>query len=72
MSDTDAIFVGGPQDGTIFDAQDRALVEVPAEGLVHRYVTTTATREREGSTYRVYNYDGEVRSTEARRATEQS
>jgi hypothetical protein len=67
MADTDAIFVGGPKDGTLFDAQDQGLVEVPIDDLVHRYVPTTKTRERDGQTYRVYNYDGEIRSSEARR-----
>ena len=61
MADTDAIFVGGPRDGTVFDAPDSPLVEVPIDNLVHRYIRTTATREQDGQTYRVFNYDGEVR-----------
>ena len=63
MADTEAIFVGGPRDGAIFDAPDSALVEVPIDDLVHRYIRTTATRERDGRTYRVFNYDGEIRSS---------
>jgi len=65
MTDSDAIFIGGPQDGTVCAAPDSELVEVPIEGLTHRYIGTSATRERDGKTYRVYNYDGEVRNAQA-------
>ena len=65
MADSKAIFVGGPQDGTIFEAPDSGLVEVSSEGLTHRYVLTNATRERGGATYRVFNYDGEIRNAQA-------
>lgn len=59
MSDTDAVFVGGPCGGETFAAGDAALVEVEIGGLVHRYLVTTATRD--GDSHRVYNYDGEIR-----------
>jgi hypothetical protein len=72
MADTNAIFVGGPNDGTVFGAPDSALVEVPIEDLVHRYIRTTRTREQDGQTYRVYNYDGEIRGGGARREAETS
>ncbi|MEE6258706.1 hypothetical protein [Plantactinospora sonchi] len=55
------ILLGGPRDGTLAPANDTALIEVELDGLVHRYVQTTATRDRDGATYPVYNYDGEVR-----------
>ncbi len=71
MADT-AIYIGGPHDGTVFDPPDSALVEVPIDDLVHRYVRTTATREIDGQTYQVFNYDGEIRSPEARKAFEES
>jgi hypothetical protein len=65
MTDPDAIFTGGPQDGTVFAAPDSGLVEVPVGGLTHRYILTTAARDRDGKTYRVYNYDGETRNAQA-------
>jgi hypothetical protein len=65
MTDSEAIFIGGPQDGTVFEAPDSGLVEVPIGGLTHRYIPTNATRERDGKTYRVYNYDGEIRNSQA-------
>jgi hypothetical protein len=67
MADTEAIFVGGPKDGTVFDSDGSGLVEVPIDDLVHRYIRTTATRDQAGRTYPVYNYDGEIRTAEARR-----
>jgi len=65
MADSDAIFVGGPRDGTVFAAPDSGLVEVPVGGLTHRYILTDATRERDGKTYRVFNYDGQIRNAQA-------
>jgi hypothetical protein len=65
MANSDVIFVGGPRDGTVFAAPDSGLVEIPIEGLTHRYILTSATRERDGKTYRVFNYDGEIRNGEA-------
>ncbi len=65
MTESDAIFIGGPRDGTVFEAPDSALVEVPDGGLTHRYVLTKATREQDGATYRVFNYDGEIRNAQA-------
>ncbi len=72
MADTAAIFVGGPNDDTTFEAPDSALVEVPLDDLVHRYIRTTATRERDGRTYLVYNYDGEIRTAAARQEAERA
>ncbi|GIF15292.1 hypothetical protein [Actinoplanes teichomyceticus] len=61
MNDTNAIFVGGPCDGELFAAEDAALVEVEIDGLLHRYLVTPATRDSEGGSRRIYNYDGEIR-----------
>jgi hypothetical protein len=72
MADTEAIFIGGPNDGTVFETDGSGLVEVPIDDLVHRYIRTGATREQDGRTYRVYNYDGEVRTARARRESETS
>lgn len=65
MADSNAIFVGGPSDGTVFAAPESGLIEVPIEGLTHRYILTDATRERDGKTYRVFNYDGQIRNAQA-------
>jgi hypothetical protein len=71
MSDSnDAIFIGGPRDQTPFSAGDSALVEVELEGLVHRYIRTTAHREVEGREVLVYNYDGEIDPTGAQSGAE--
>jgi hypothetical protein len=65
MADSEAIFIGGPRDGEVFAAPDSGLVEVPIEGLTHRYILTSAIRERDGRTYRVFNYDGQIRNAQA-------
>jgi hypothetical protein len=70
MSDTDAIFIGGPRDETLFAAGDAALIEVEIDGLVHRYIRTTAHRERDGRQVLVYNYDGELDPTGAQSGAE--
>jgi hypothetical protein len=57
----DAIMLGGPRDGEVFAAEDTALVELEIDGLTHRYIRTTATRENGGRELVVYNYDGAVR-----------
>ena len=57
----DAIMIGGPRDGEAFTAPDSALVTLEIDGLNHRYVRTTATRDVDGQQLLVYNYDGEVR-----------
>ena len=72
MADTRAILIGGPRDGTVIEQPESALIEVPIDGTVHRYIRTTATRERDGETYLVHNYDGEVRPEMARRDAETS
>jgi hypothetical protein len=66
----DAVFVGGPRDETTFAAGDTALVELEIDGLVHRYIRTTAHRERDGRELLVYNYDGEIDPTGARSGAE--
>jgi hypothetical protein len=56
----DAVFVGGPRDGSLASTGGAPLVEVRIDGLVHRYVVTTKTREHDGTAYTVYTYDGEI------------
>jgi hypothetical protein len=66
----DAVLVGGPRDGTRFASEDAALVELEIGGMVHRYIRTTAERERDGRSYLVYNYDGVIDPTGARSGVE--
>ena len=49
------------RDGERFTAPDAALVQLQIDGLSHRYIRTTATREIDGRRLLVYNYDGEIR-----------
>jgi hypothetical protein len=53
--------VGGPRDGEQLTAPDEGLVLVELDGLMHRYVRTTASRRVGDRTLLVYNYDGVVR-----------
>lgn len=55
---TDAWLVGGPRDGSSFDANGAALLELEMDGMFHRYVKTTRQHEESGTT--VYTYDGMV------------
>jgi hypothetical protein len=57
----DAIMVGGPRDGEQLTAPDESLVLVELDGLMHRYVRTTANRQVGDRTLMVYNYDGVIR-----------
>ncbi|GAA1751684.1 hypothetical protein [Luedemannella helvata] len=56
MTDNDAVLVGGPGDGTTFEAEGAGLVELEYEEMVHRYIPTTQAREGMA----VYTYDGVV------------
>lgn len=55
-----AIYVGGPNDGSRFSAGTEAVVEVEIDGLVHRYIHTTAHRDIDGQSLVVFNYDGVI------------
>ena len=66
----DAIFVGGPRDGSLLTSDDAPLIEVEIDGLIHRYIVTTKQREQDGGSYRVYNYDGEVNPNGAQSGVE--
>src|SRR4051812_35307649 len=39
----DAILIGGPRDGTPFHASSAGLVTLEVDGLIERYIQTTAT-----------------------------
>jgi hypothetical protein len=56
----DAILVGGPRDGTRFTSEEAALIELEIDGFLHRYIRTTAERERDGRSLIVFNYDGVI------------
>jgi hypothetical protein len=56
----EVVLVGGPYDGTVIGADDRAVVELERDGLIHRYVKTTKHREHDGRSYAAFNYDGEI------------
>lgn len=58
--DNDAMYIGGPQDGTVFASEGLALVELDIDGMLHRYVRTGSKRSQDGRSFVVYNYDGEV------------
>ncbi len=64
VHEVDAILIGGPRDGTPFHASSAGLVTLEVDGLVQRYIQTTATREVNGRELLVYNYDGEVRPSQ--------
>jgi hypothetical protein len=54
------VLVGGPYDGIVIGTADQAVVELERDGLLHRYVTTSKRREREGRSYAAFNYDGAI------------
>jgi len=56
----DVLLVGGPRDGSIVHSVDSAVVELEIDGFIHKYVLTNQSGERNGSSYTVYNYDGEI------------
>jgi len=41
----DAVFVGGPRDGSLLTADDAPLLEREIDGSIHLYVVTTKQRE---------------------------
>ena len=56
----DIMLIGGPQDGTVMRSTGSPVVEVETDGFIHRYVLTTQSRDRDGNSYTVFNYDGEI------------
>jgi hypothetical protein len=54
-----AIYAGGPLDGQLFTAESDAVVHVPMNDVIHRYIRTTQHREIGGESHLVFNYDGE-------------
>jgi hypothetical protein len=66
----DAMFVGGPRDGSLLTSNGAPIVEEEIDGFIHRYIVTTKQREQDGSSYAVYNYDGEIDPTGAQSGVE--
>ncbi|MEJ3749351.1 hypothetical protein WEI85_39580 [Actinomycetes bacterium KLBMP 9797] len=62
----DAILAGGPRDGTLFDAEGAALVELDIDGLRHRYIVTNQRHDD----HTVYTYDGVIDPKGAQPGTE--
>jgi hypothetical protein len=56
----DVILVGGPRDGAVVRSAGSAVVELEIDGFIHKYVLTNQRREHDGSSYTVFNYDGEI------------
>ena len=54
----DAILVGGPRDGTLFTADDTAIVELEIDGLIQRYLRTLHHEDHHGQDVVVFVYDG--------------
>jgi len=64
----DAVMIGGPRDGVVFDSDHAAVAEFEFGSLIHRYIVTTA--QREGRT--VFTYDGVVDPAGAQDGVESS
>jgi hypothetical protein len=61
MSGTqDVVLVGGPRDGQLVAVDENPLLELPIDGMIHRYIRTHARRTAGGIDRLVYNYDGMV------------
>ncbi|GAB3808269.1 hypothetical protein [Micromonospora zhanjiangensis] len=54
----DALLLGGPRDGTLFTADDAAVVQLEIDGLIQRYLRTTSRQDHRGQPVLVYVYDG--------------
>ncbi|MFF5232772.1 hypothetical protein [Dactylosporangium sp. NPDC000521] len=56
----DILLVGGPRDGAVVHSPGSAVVEIEIDGFIHKYVLTSKKRQHDGTSYTVYNYDGEI------------
>jgi hypothetical protein len=54
----DALLLGGPRDGTLFTADDAAVVQLEIDGLIQRYLRTTSQQDHRGQSVMLYVYDG--------------
>ncbi|MEV4417673.1 hypothetical protein [Catellatospora sp. NPDC049609] len=56
----DVVLSDGPFDGSRLDGAEGPLLEMEADGLIHRYVATTATRRVDDDELPVYQFDGTI------------
>jgi len=56
----DVILVGGPRDGAVVRSAGSAVVEIEIDGFIHKYVLTKQHKQRDGASYTVFNYDGQI------------
>ncbi|GAB2954395.1 hypothetical protein GCM10027280_48490 [Micromonospora polyrhachis] len=54
----DALLLGGPRDGTLFTAEDAAIVQLEIDGLIQRYLRTSRHEQHDGQPLVVFVYDG--------------
>jgi hypothetical protein len=54
----DAMLLGGPRDGTLFTAEDTAIVELEIDGLIQRYLRTSRQEDHRGQPVVIFVYDG--------------
>jgi hypothetical protein len=54
----DAMLLGGPRDGTLFTAEDAAIVQLEIDGLIQRYLRTSRREDHRGQPLVVFVYDG--------------
>jgi hypothetical protein len=59
------MLTGGPRDGLLVRSAGSAVVELEIDGFIHRYVLTAKRQQRDGTSYTVYNYDGQIDPTGA-------
>ncbi|WP_144126563.1 hypothetical protein [Catellatospora sichuanensis] len=56
----DVVLASGPFDGSRLDGVEGPLLEMEADGLIHRYVATTTTRRVAEDELTVYQFDGTI------------
>ncbi|MEV4511178.1 hypothetical protein AB0K00_19660 [Dactylosporangium sp. NPDC049525] len=61
----DVILAGGPRDGLLVRSAGAAVVELEIDGFIHKYVLTNQRQQRGGTSYSVFNYDGQIDPTGA-------
>ena len=54
----DAVLLGGPRNGTLFTAEDAAVVELEIDGLIQRYLRTSRYQDHDGQSVVIFVYDG--------------
>jgi hypothetical protein len=52
------MLLGGPRDGTLFTAEDAAIVQLEIDGLIQRYLRTARQEDHNGTPLVIFAYDG--------------